>query len=124
MDSGTPVLSDDLNAVIDVSGVPAVAQLPFTGELRKQTIFGGTAPLRAVFKLEKGETVRCEALSHGEAAAAVIATAPFINLGAENLDFLVGVAAALSGRVPVARLTSAVDSPFEEIKRAIGRFLR
>jgi hypothetical protein len=123
MEAGAQVLSDDLNAVVDLSGNPAVAQLPFTGELRKQSICEGTAPLRAIFLLNKSEEVACREISLAEATAALVSTAPFINFGARNLDTLVGVAAALTDRVPVARLTSAVGSPFEEIKRAVLGFL-
>jgi hypothetical protein len=123
MEAGAQVLSDDLNAVVDLSGNPAVAQLPFTGELRKQSICEGTAPLRAIFLLNKSEEVACREISLAEATAALVSTAPFINFGARNLDTLVGVAAALTDRIPVAQVTSAVDSPFEEIKRAVLGFL-
>ena len=122
LDAGAPVLSDDLNAVVGLSAEPAVAQLPFTGELRDQATFDGAAPLRGIFLLNKGDAVACEALSRGEATAAIMATAPFINHGVDNLDSLMATAAALTARIPVARLTSANDSPFEEIRSAVLRF--
>ena len=122
LDAGAPVLSDDLNAVVGLSVEPAVAQLPFTGELRDQATFDGTVPLRGIFLLDKGGSVACEPLSRGEAVAAIVATAPFINRGADNLDSLVVTADALTARIPVARLTSAENSAFEEIRRAVQRF--
>jgi hypothetical protein len=121
-DAGMPVLSDDLNAVVDLSVKPAVAQLPFTGDLRALATFDGTVPLRGIFLLNRGGTVACEPLSQGEATAAIVATAPFINHKADNLDSLVATAAALTARVPVARLTSKEASPFEEIRRAVQGF--
>jgi hypothetical protein len=124
LNAGAPVLSDDLNAVVDLSVKPAVAQLPFTGELRDQATFDGTVPLRGIFELRQGGPVDCEPLSRGEAAAAILATAPFINRDFENLDTLVATAATLTARTPVARLTSGLDSPFEEIRRAVQRFQR
>jgi len=122
LDAGAPVLSDDLNAVGDLSLEPVVAQLPFTGELREQATFGGNIPLGGIFVLKQGSSVACEPLSRGEATAAILATAPFVNRGIENLDTLVATAATLAARVPVARLTSAKDSPFEEIMLAAERF--
>lgn len=121
-EAGAPVLSDDLNAVVGLSNEPAVAQLPFTGDLREQDTFDGTMPLRGIFLLNKGGSVACEPHSRGEATAAIVATAPYINRGADNLDTLVAAAAALTARIPVARLTSAADSSFEEIKRAVQGF--
>ena len=122
LDAGAPVLSDDLNAVVDLSVKPAVAQLPFTGELRDRATFDGTVPLRGIFELKQGSSVNCKPLSRGEATAAILATAPFINRDFENLDTLVATAAILTARTPVVRLTSALDSPFEEIRCAIERF--
>jgi len=122
LEAGAPVLSDDLNAVVDISIKPAVAQLPFTGELRDRATFDGTVPLRGIYVLKQGVSVDCEPLSRGKAAAAILATAPFINRGVENLDTLVATAASLAGRIQVARLTSAKDSPFEEIRRAVQGF--
>ena len=122
LDAGAPVLSDDLNAVVDLSVKPAVAQLPFTGELRDQDTFAGTVPLRGIFVLKKGDTVACETLSRGEAVAAIVATAPFINRGGDNLEILVETATQLTAHVPVGRLTTAKASSFEEIKRVVHRF--
>jgi hypothetical protein len=116
LESGVPIFSDDLNAVVGLSAEPVVAELPFTGELRNQDASRGTAPLRGVFLLRKGDRISCERMSHGEGIATIVATAPYISRGADNLDPLVAAAATLTARVPVARLTSAADSPFEEIK--------
>jgi hypothetical protein len=117
--AGAPVLSDDLNAVVGLSSNPAVAQLPFTGDLRNQSTFDDTVPLRGIFVLNKGNSVSCEPLSVGEAAAAIVATAPFINRGVENLDVLVASAVGLAARVPAARLYSAEASSFEKIRSAV-----
>jgi len=122
LDAGAPVLSDDLNAVVNLTVKPAVAQLPFTGELRDQATFGGTVPLRGVFVLKQGSSVDCEPLSRGEATAAILATSPFVNRGVENLDTLVASAVTLTSGAPVGRLTSAKDTTFEEITRAVRRF--
>jgi hypothetical protein len=120
--AGVPVLSDDLNAVVNLSDEPAVSQVPFTGELRDQMTFDGTAPLRGIFVLCKGGGVSCESLSRGEQAAAIVATAPSISQGTNNLDSLLTAAATLTAGVPVSQLTSAEASTFEEIKSAIERF--
>lgn len=117
--AGAPVLSDDLNAVVDTAGSPAVARLPFTGELRDQHAFDGTVPLAGIAVLGKGDAVSCEALGRAEAAAAIVATAPYINRGADDLEGLMAAAVALAERVPVARLTSARSSSFDEIERAV-----
>jgi len=122
LESGVPIFSDDLNAVVGLSAEPVVAELPFTGELRNQDTHSGEAPLRGIFLLHKGERVACERVSHAEGAAAIVATAPYISRGADNLDPLVEAAATLTARVPVSRLTSAADSPFEEIKNAALAF--
>lgn len=117
--AGARVLSDDLNAVVGLSVNPEVAQLPFTGDFRDQSNFDGTVPLRGILVLNRGNSVACEPLSVGEAAAAIVATAPFINRGVENLDVLVATAAGLAARVPAARLLSAKASPFDEIISAV-----
>lgn len=124
LEAGAPVLSDDLNALVDAAASPAVAPLPFTGELRDQHAFDGTVPLAGILVLGKGDTVFCEMLGRGEAAAAIVATAPFVTGYADNLGVLMAAAAALTARVPVARLTSARESSFEEIKRAVCGFQR
>lgn len=121
-DAGAPVLSDDLNAVVGLSGTAEVAQLPFTGDMRDQSTLNRAVPLRSIMVLEKGDRVHCTGLSRGEAVAALVATAPFINCGDHNLEILVEKAVALTGRVPVARLTSTRACPFDEIERAIRRF--
>ena len=122
LEAGAPVLSDDLNAVVDLSVNPAVAQLPFTGELRDRTSFAGAMPLGGIFVLKQGSSVDCEPLSRGEATAAILATAPFINRGVETLDTLVASAVTLTSGAPVCRLTSAKDTTFEEIRRAVQGF--
>jgi len=122
LESGSPVLSDDLNAVEDLSVKPKVAQLPFTGELRDLDTFDGAAPLRGIFLLNKGDAVICESLSRAQAIAAIMATSPYVNHGTDNLDSLMESLAILTAQVPVARLVSAETSTFEEIKIAIQRF--
>jgi hypothetical protein len=117
--AGFRVLGDDLNAVVEISSETAVAQLPFTGEFRHQALVRDPVPLESLFVLEKGETVACTRLSSGEAAAEVIATAPFVNHGQANLDALLATVANVATRIPVARLTTAVDSSFDEIRRAM-----
>lgn len=122
LEAGAPVLSDDLNAIVNLTGEPAVSQLPFTGELRDQATFRGTVPLHGIFVLDKGDSIGCETLSRGEEVAAIVATAPSVSFGAKNLDSLLAAATTLSARVPVSRLTSAQASTFGEIRSAIQRF--
>jgi hypothetical protein len=122
LEAGAPVLSDDLNAIVNLSGELSVSQLPFTGELRDQATFDGTVPLRGIFVLEKGEEIDCGSISRGERVAAIVATAPSVNHGTHNLNLLLAVATALTDRVPVARLISTRASTFEEIKGVVQRF--
>jgi hypothetical protein len=117
--AGEPVLSDDLNAVVDITSRPTAAGLPFTGELRNRTLVEGPAPLRAILVLDKGSRASLRLLSAGEAAAAIVATAPFVNRGLDSFQILLGSAASLATRVPVARLTTARETGFEEITRLL-----
>lgn len=122
LQAGVPVLSDDLNAVVTVSREPSVVQLPFTGELRCEATIRGEISLAGICLLEKGDTLKRESFSRGEAVAALLSTAPFVNQDAESFESLVATATALATRVPVARLTSSKETPFDEITRELRGF--
>jgi hypothetical protein len=121
-EAGNAVLSDDLNAVVDLSAAPTVSQLPFTGDLRDQSTVEGTIPVGGLFVLNKGSDVGRDELSRAEAVASIVATAPFVNRGGHNLQRLVDSATGLAERVPVARLTTARETRFDKIEEAVLGF--
>lgn len=120
--AGSPVLSDDLNAVLDADDQPSVMHLPFTGEIGAPSIVQGFVRLGGIFLLEKGDCVGFSPLSRGEAVAAILSTAPFVNRGEATSDALFETAVHLAEHVPTARMTSAVGSSFDEIAAGLRGF--
>lgn len=122
--AGASVLSDDLNAVLDVSDEPLVVQLPFTGEMERPATTSGATPLGGILLLEKGERMRVAGLSTGDAVASLLSTAPFVNQDQATLETLFDTVDLLARNVPVAKMTSALDSTFDEITSGLRGFYK
>ncbi len=77
--TGRTVLSDDLNALVPGAGAPAVAKLPFTGELGGLPGPGGRFPAQAIYRLVKGSRSTLQPLTPAAALALLIACSPTVN---------------------------------------------
>jgi hypothetical protein len=110
---GAVVLSDDLNAVLPAArsgraggGGWTAAHLPFTGDLGASPRAGaaGALTLRAVLRLEKSEEDALLPLSRAEAAATLLASAPFLNRDPYRREALLADLLELCGSVPAYAL--------------------
>lgn len=101
--AGLPVLSDDLNAVLDGMLLP----LPFTGDFAptSQT----PRALRAIVALEHGTAESVRELSLAEAIALLVRCAPYVNHDPARGDTLLERAAAIARSVPRFTLTFRRD---------------
>jgi hypothetical protein len=120
--AGFPVLSDDLNAILDASDDPMVVQLPFTGELERNANIPRPRRLGGIFLLEKDKTVSFVGISRGDAVASLVSTSPFVNQDEASFDTLLDTVDGLARKVPIAKMTSALDSTFDEITSGLRGF--
>lgn len=79
LDAGLPVLSDDLNALVQDAHGFVIAPLPFTGDLEPGDISDVRAPLRAVLALEKGDREEVRPMSLAETVSLLVRCAPYVN---------------------------------------------
>lgn len=87
---GATVLSDDMNALVLDGGRPAVAALPFTGDLGDRGSAPSRHPLHALVRLEKAAEDGLLPLSRAEAAACLFACSPFVNADPHRREALFG----------------------------------
>jgi hypothetical protein len=97
------VLSDDLNALLPISGEWRVMPVPFAGDCRSSD--HETRPLASVCQLRQGEGHRLDPLRRAEGLAALVAAAPYVNQDAHRLDRLLSNLLALLDSRTVHRLT-------------------
>jgi len=116
LEQGKTVLSDDLNALLPVvGGGAALASLPFTGDLDRGGAPGSSFPLRALLRLEKDSEDSLRALSQAEAAASLLACAPFVNADPHRRPALLGNLLALTCEAPAFALRFSLSGRFWSI---------
>ncbi|MFN7941343.1 MAG: hypothetical protein U0X73_07065 [Thermoanaerobaculia bacterium] len=119
--AGAEILSDDLNALAERGGELVVERLPFAGDLGATAGARGPAlPVAGLLRLERGEELAVERLRPAAALGALLAASPFVNVDPHRRPALEEALAGWIERVPVARLATAVDTPWSEIKKAIA----
>ena len=117
---GLSVLSDDINLVLPCAGGFAVHAVPFTGEFRRRVEVGpGASPLAGLLLLEKGARLELARVGAAAAVSALFAQSPFVNTGIEQASGLLESLAGVVAKVPVARLTVALESRFSEVMKAV-----
>ncbi|HWM94010.1 MAG TPA: hypothetical protein VN493_24845 [Thermoanaerobaculia bacterium] len=116
LEQGRTVLSDDLNALLPANGKRvALAGLPFTGDLESGGGAGAVYPLRALLRLEKDTEDSLRPLSRAEAAACLLACAPFVNADPYRRASLLANVLALVGEVPAFALRFSLSGRFWNI---------
>ena len=116
--AGAHVLSDDLNAFWMEDGRPHLQRVPFAGDLKQKAEASISYELRAAACLEKGPELRYRPMRPARALAAMLASAPFVNVDRFAGDQL---QSNLSGllRAPAGRLTFSPDHGFNQILRCL-----
>ena len=114
--AGLQILSDDLNALLVQADGPVVEKLPFAGSLDRTETDATAYPLGLLGVVRKGPDDRIgpEALRTGDAVAAVVAAAPFVNLNPHALRRLMEVAEAVVRRCAVFPVTFNLGGRFWE----------
>jgi hypothetical protein len=109
---GRRILSDDLNALTRDGERVLVSRMPFAGDLGTEP--GGTEaqPLRALCRLEQARTNAVRPLPAGEAVAALLACAPFVNHDPHRVEHLTAALAELVAIVPTQVLAFSLDADF------------
>lgn len=132
LEQGKTVLSDDLNAVLPLAGGgAALAGLPFTGDLPyggsrgnprgdsrgnpRGDQSGSRFPLRALLRLEKDSADSLRPMGRAEAAACLLACAPFVNADPHRRPSLLANLLALAGEVPAFVLRFSLSGGFWSI---------
>ena len=116
LEQGKTVLSDDLNAVLPIEGGgAALAGLPFTGDLERGGAPGLRFPLRALLRLEKDSADSLRPLGKAEAAACLLACAPFVNADPHRRPSLLANLLALAGEAPAFVLRFSLSGGFWSI---------
>jgi len=110
------LLSDEISYIRPVASGYAAFGTPFSGELAKPGE-NCTAPLSALFFLEKGPENRIEEMSSSEAARRLMRNILFFAEDGELVDELLATACDFVEKVPVRRLTFYPDRRvWEEIR--------
>jgi len=105
VEAGCTVLSDDLNAVTLRDGKTWVEKVPFSGDFKAQRDGASAYPLRAVFRLEKGEANALRALTRAESLAALFTCAPTVNVDPHRRDALLSNLEQMTEHLPSYALT-------------------
>lgn len=114
--AGADVLSDDLNAVLPG---PAVARLPFTGDLGERQGGPASYPLKAVLRLRQGPAESLAPLSPASALAALTAAAPYVNRDPWRREPLLAALERLARAVPAWELTFSPGADLWSILRSM-----
>ncbi|MFL6246628.1 MAG: hypothetical protein ACJ74H_11425 [Thermoanaerobaculia bacterium] len=109
LEAGLPVLSDDLNAVVQDEHGFAIAPLPFTGDLLESEISTRRTPLRAVMGLEKGEREDVRVMTLAETVSLLVRCAPYVNQDAQRMPLLLDRASAIAAGTRRGLLTFRRD---------------
>ncbi len=122
--AGAEVLSDDLNAMVMRESGPAVARLPFTGDLGDRLGAPGARrefPLRGLLRLRQGERESLVRLSPASALAALVAAAPYVNRDPYRREALLTVLERLARSVPAWELTFGLGADLWCILEALPK---
>ncbi|MEM6795271.1 MAG: hypothetical protein AAF725_14925 [Acidobacteriota bacterium] len=109
--SGREVLSDDMNALCPVDGLPHIEKLPFAGDLGNRPGPRQSFPLAAVCRLRQGEH-GVRPMTTAEAVAFLIGCAPFVNVDPHRAERLTDNLLNLVRGFPMRELTFAKDPGF------------
>jgi len=120
---GMTVLSDDVNVVERRGDGFVVSRMPFAGDFGRTRIEGpSSVPLAAIYRLEKGPTLRVRPLGRVEAAGLLVSCAPFVNVDPACGERLLSRAIDLATAVPCRALAFPKEGPVgpafaEEVRR-------
>lgn len=112
LDAGKQVLSDDINALRREGGQWHAQRIPFAGELGPTYGQRGSYLLNGLCRLYKGPAHRLEPLSGSQAVAALVASAPYVNVDPFRVNDVMATLTALVRAVPCYALTFARDPGF------------
>lgn len=119
LEAGHEVLSDDLNAVITPSGLPTVRAVPFSGELAQVWRGNSSYPLKGLFRLRKGSSIRVSEFTPAVAVGAMAVCCPYANSKPALNKSLLDTLAGLIPMVPAGEVTFARDSDFSSLAAAL-----
>ncbi len=111
-DLGRRILSDDLNALSREGSRVMVSRVPFAGDLGPSGGGAEAHPLRALCRLEQASVNAVRPLPAGEAVAALLACAPFVNHDPHRVDRLTDALAGLVASAPTRTLAFSLDADF------------
>jgi hypothetical protein len=114
------ILSDDLNPVVLVNGQPMAAGLPFWGDLEIGASKSTPRPVRALSRLQKGESTSWSPMTKSQGVASLLACSPYVNSDPYRRERLHSNLESIIGLIPAGELTFAKHSSFNEILRCIG----
>ena len=116
--SGTTVLSDDINLVLPgQQGYEAFA-VPFTGEFGRfldQDRACDSYPVTGIVLLERGDHLETKVIKASDAVARLLVGCPFVNTDEQESAVLFDVLTDVVARVPVIALQSRRDDGIERI---------
>jgi hypothetical protein len=107
--AGVTLLSDEVSYVRRDDGGYAAHGTPFAGELARSGE-NVSAPLAAIYLLEKGPANRIDPVDPARAARAILANVLFFAEDAELVQAVFAAALDAAERVPVRRLTFVPDA--------------
>jgi hypothetical protein len=120
---GMTVLSDDVNVVERRGDGFVVSRMPFAGDFGRTRSEGpASVPLAALYRLEKGPTLRVRPLGRVETAGLLVSCAPFVNVDPACGERLLSRAIDLTAAVPCRALAFPREGPVgpafeEEVRR-------
>jgi hypothetical protein len=109
LEAGRRVLSDDMNILLSGQDGPLVNKVPFAGELGPTATDRGSYPLKAVCRLEKGQTNALRPMGHAEAVATLMTCSPNVNHNPFRHQQLLEILATIVQSVPAYVVTFAKD---------------
>lgn len=118
--TGRELLSDDLNALCPRDGEPRAARLPFTGDFKFESFGSESYPLRAIYRLEKGETNALKPMSAACCLGALFSCSPNVNVDPYRRDVLISNLETFCRSVPSFTLTFTLAGGVWDVLRPSG----
>jgi hypothetical protein len=115
LEAGRRVLSDDMNIVLPGQNGPVVHKVPFAGELGRTSIDRRSYPLKAIFRLEKGDENSLRPMGPAETVASLMTCSPNVNHNPFRHQQLFSIHTSIVQSVPAYVLTFTKEGGFWDV---------
>ncbi len=104
LQTGRTVLSDDMNALTWVDGMPMLEKVPFAGDLARTWTRSDQYPLKGIFSIHKTEETMVTPMATPQAVALMVASAPYLNSDSQRMTDLLAYIHRFAQSVPTGIL--------------------